>query len=201
MLTSHLANTPEPPSVILPLFDSVRRCHECQDIGFVVSKDGEFNWCWRARAGAEHNKQSPAAFVLQRAVEQLRIAKITIEPHIFYVARQIAAGTSAEPVKREKLIEGNFTYSKSPLRMFHKAVETLRSVWLLPVGSRKEAPAGYWICTDQKDFAEWVERAKSAPVTQLSTIHRVAKRNFPLFAEQLELQFFNDILPVLEDVR
>lgn len=182
----------------MPLFDDARRCFECMDMGFVVSKDGEFSWCWRGRAGAEHNKQSPAAFVLQRAVEQLRIAKLPVEPHVFHVARHIAAGTSAEPIRREKLIEGNFGYSKSPLRMFHKVVEILRAEWLLPVGSRKAAPAGYWICTDQKDFAEWVERTKAAPITQLTTIHRVAKRNFPLFAEQLELQFFNDVLPIQE---
>jgi hypothetical protein len=78
------------------------------------------------------------------------------------------------------------------LRKFHAAIEELRRVWMLPIGSRKDSPAGYWIITDVKDFEEWINRSKSAPITQLTTIYKVAKRNFPIFAEQMELDIFND---------
>ena len=68
-------------------------------------------------------------------------------------------------------------------------IEDLRSEWLLPVGARKDDPSGYWIITDAADFAEWFTRSKSSPLTQLTTIHRVARRHFPTFAGQIELDF------------
>ncbi len=60
------------------------------------------------------------------------------------------------------------------------------------VGSRKQEPSGYWIITDLEDFKEWFDRVKAAPITQLTTIHRVAKANFPVFAEQIEMDFWTD---------
>lgn len=174
------------------LFDLSPRCFECSDLGFTLNREGQISTCWRISAGAAHNPASAAAQMLRLAANRLMIRKIVIDPHVFQVARQIAAGTAEKPVKREQLIEGNFQYTRLSLRAFQGVVETLRSVWLLPVGSRKGDPSGYWIVTDADDFKSWVERAKSAPLTQLTTIHRVAKANFPVFAEQMEIEFWKD---------
>lgn len=203
MLIDHFPEFSKPAARPMPLSPEglpLRSCFVCGDLGFEVTVDGDYKECWRKKMGAEHNQATPAGLVLSRSVADLVRRKVAIEPHLFYVARQLAAGTSEKPIERDRLIEGNFTFSKSPLRLFHRSVETLRSVWLLPVGSRKESPDGYWIITDAEDFAAWVARARSAPITQLTTIHRVARRNFPLFAEQLELEFWRDLGPQNSEV-
>lgn len=171
------------------LFDAYDRCHECGDIGFTVDGDAS-RWCWRAKATSAHNPPNAAARMLRRAVEHLMVRKLRIDAQHFSIASMLTRFTTDAPFDKARLLESHFTL---PLRNFHYVIEDLRRIWLLPIGSRKFAPSGYWIITDEADFKSWVAIAKSAPVTQLSTIAAVAKRNFPIFAEQLELEFWNDM--------
>lgn len=175
------------------LFSMTPRCPACGDIGLELDATGTPTRCWRIKANAVHNEPTPAGTVVASALENLRRERQMINAHDLDVAKTLAKYTSAQPAKKERLIECHFSYSASSLRLFHSAIERLRREWLLPVGSRKDRPSGYWIITEIGDFADWVDRAKSAPITQLTTIHRVAKRNFPVFAEQMELDFWNDI--------
>lgn len=178
------------------LFEMVPRCFECADIGFTVAPDGVVSTCWRQRAGAQHNSPGEAALMLERAVHNLRARKVAVDQHLFDVAKTLCRYTSAKPCKGERLIETHFAYSPAAIRNLAAAIETLRKVWRLPVGSRRGDPTGYWMITDIDDFAEWVAAAKAAPITQLTTIHRVAKSNFPVFAKQMELDFVNELQPV-----
>lgn len=166
-----------------------RRCFECGDLGFVVEKNKRRR-CWRLNVDPSHAQPNEAAGILLRAVDHLINRGITIDHHCFEMAKLLTQYTSQRPFDKADLFTTHLTQS---LRSFHHIIEDLRRVWLLPVGSRKEKPAGYWIITDADDFADWVKRAKSAPLTQLSTIHAVARRNFPVFAEQLELEFWQDM--------
>lgn len=175
------------------LFDSTPRCFACGDIGFDLMPDGVITRCWRQAAGADHAEPNEAAKIVARAIHRMMIEKVVADRHAFDVVKSLVRFTRDKPCRREKMLDMHFAFSASSLRNFHSCIETLRKVWLLPVGSRKVAPAGYWIITEIGDFADWVERAKSAPITQLTTIHRLAKRNFPVFAEQMELDFWNDI--------
>lgn len=170
----------------------VARCFACRDIGFDVQQD-EVRECWRARTGTPHNSPTPAGTIVRRAVLRLRDIGVIPDPHLFRVACRLAEFTSAEPCDTRRFVDHFFAHAKDPLRKFAEAVETLRRVWLLPVGSRRGRPAGYWIISESDDFAEWVNAAKQAPITQLTTIHRVARYNFPHFAEQLELEFWDDL--------
>lgn len=177
----------------LPLFGSRMACDRCQNIGMRIGPTGMFEECPAIVVGEPHAEPNPAGTVLRHFATVLKRRHIQPNSHAFEVARTLTRFTTAEPCSRELLLDTHFTWTSSRLRKFHYAIEELRSVWLLPVGSRKEEPAGYWIITDVDDFAAWVTRAKAAPITQLSTIHRVARANFPLYAEQLELDFWSDI--------
>lgn len=163
-------------------------CHECADLGFTIQQ-GLKRLCWR-RAAIDHLPPNEAARMLDRAVDHLHERKIVIDHHAFEMAKVLTRYASAQPFDKADILT---THLAQSLRSFHHIIEDLRKVWLLPVGSRKETPAGYWIITDQTDFSAWVQRAKSAPITQLATIHAVARRNFPLFAEQLELDFWQEM--------
>lgn len=175
-------------------------CQRCQGLGLWIEPSGAVATCPEIRVGNAHVDPNPAAVVLKRSVELLRFRKIAINALDFDVAKCLIDYTTKQPCPRDVLLKKMFTWTTSPLRQFHHRIEDLRKIWLLPVGSRKADPSGYWIITELDDFADWVERSKSAPIQQLSTIHRVAKANFPVFAEQMELEFWNDIEPVDEGV-
>lgn len=179
-----------PPSLVV----CHDRCHECRDIGFSIVS-GEIRECFRLNGGVAHNGPTPGGTVLRRCSERLLRKNIVPDTHHFLVARRLAEFSKDRPCDTRQLLDQLFGFSKDPLRKFTDVVEQLRRVWLLPVGSRRGRPAGYWIITEAGDFAEWVNRAKQAPITQLTTIHRVARHNFPIFAEQLELEFWADITP------
>lgn len=178
-----------------PVLHLTPRCFHCGDLGFDVGADGTVSTCWRLRAGAAHNAPNAAAAMIERACRSLMIEKVAIDQHCFHVAKTLTQYAADRPCNRDWLIDAHFRHTPSRLRGLATVIERLRSVWLLPVGSRKDTPSGYWIITDADDFRAWVNRAKSAPVTQLTTIHRVAKRNFPVFADQLELDFWRDMSP------
>jgi hypothetical protein len=177
----------------------IPRCIACHDLGLEYAEGGMARQCWRIKAGAAHNPQNAAAQMVERSLREMRIEKVAIDRHTFEVVRSLAEFTTENPAKRDELIGRHFTCwaGSTAIRNLHNVIEILRKVWLLPVGSRKgnhdDSPAGYWIIVTAEDFADYFNQAKAAPITQLTTLHRVAKRNFPIFAEQFELEFYNDI--------
>lgn len=168
---------------------SINKCFECGDLGFVLN-DGVDSACWRLRWNAPHNAPGRAAVMLREAVEYLRIRKLLVDKQHFEIAKLLTRHTSKDPFNKAELLETHYTM---PLRSFMGVIEDLRKVWLLPIASSKSKPYGYWFITDADEFSEWVRVAGAAPRTQLITIARVARRNFPKFAQQFELDFKNEI--------
>jgi len=167
---------------------NTRRCFECADLGFTIEQNAK-RLCWRRNLPG-HAEPNAAARIVERAVDRLMVRKLQVDQYAFAIARILTQHTSERPFEKGEILA---THLAQSLRSFHHIIADLRKVWLLPVGSRKFKPFGYWIITDQADFAEWVEREKAAPVTQLTWIHAVARHNFPVFAEQLELEFWQDM--------
>ena len=172
-------------------------CTICSDFGLWMTPKGDVQPCPVIARGDQHREPNAAAKLAQKAIEAMKRNGVYIDCRQFDLVRELSRHTSADPCDRKKILVDRFSYlpmsDAAQLRRFHACIEELRRVWLLPIGSRKESPSGYWIITDQKDFEEWFTRTKAAPVTQLTTIYKVAKRNFPIFAEQMELDFWNDI--------
>jgi len=174
----------------------VARCFACCDLGFVVQKKRSVIGCFRRIAAVPHNEPNAAAVMLRRSAERIQGLRLQIDSEPFYLARYLTNFTCSEPAAGRQIIERQFGYVtgvSTGLRKLADTIETLRKVWRLPVGSRKRSPTGYWIITDADDFAEWTQHARSAAITQLSTIYAVAKTNFPVFADQLYLDFAEQI--------
>ena len=181
----------------MPLFAAPsldNRCSRCGDLGVWMTPAGAAAVCPVIQMGQPHVEPNAAAKLIERATRSLAFRELPILTLPFEVARTLSYSTSSEPCDREYLLNKHFGWqSASRLRKFHYVIEELRSGWLLPIGSRKEEPFGYWIITDEADFKDWFERTRSAPIKQLSTIHKVARANFPIFAEQIELEFWKDM--------
>lgn len=172
------------------------QCSRCLDTGVWLAPTNAVETCdlWSKTPHAPN----PSAILLARSARRQESLENHINPFAFDLARILTHYTTDAPCLRLDLLEFFFADTilsgANRLRKFHALVEELRQVWLLPIGSRKFKPSGYWIITDLEDFKAWFNhRVKAAPVTQLTTIHHVAKYNFPLFAEQLEIEFFSDI--------
>ncbi len=177
-------------------------CQRCFDTGIWLTPHNFVAVCPRIVMREKHALANPAAFLVQREAKSLFEKRTWINTQAFDVARILSNFTSAVPLKKELIFEVLWAETglgeTQKLRKFHAIIEELRNFWLLPVASRKTEPCGYWICTNLDDYKAWYNRAKSAPITQLSTLHRNARHNFPVFAEQLEIEFWNDVEPEAE---
>lgn len=169
-------------------------CDRCGGYGIWLTPKGLIAECpnYQLRLN-NHPAPGAAAQSVLTAGYKLAARLHTVLTQPFDIARALTRGTTTRPIDRDYLITKYVGTGGGSLRRFHHVIEELRAVWHLPVASRKDTPHGYWIATDVDDFREWVARAKSAPISQLSTIHAVAKANFPVFAEQLELEFWSDM--------
>lgn len=133
------------------------------------------------------------------------LGRIALRPGrmAFDLAQALTHFTSESPCDTRLLLDYLFADTRMShherLRKLAHLVEDLRRVWLLPVGSRRTAPAGYWIITDLDDCMAWLRAASSAPKTQLATIWRSAKAAFPVLAGQGEFEFMNGVEPHVDE--
>lgn len=184
--------TPEPMPLLTHITSVV--CHRCGDLGIRWEPSGRIAVCPVIQLGLDHPEPNAAAQMLRTRVGKLQSRGIAINSLSFDVARALTYATSGSPTPRQTLLNKYYGWASSQLlRKFHATIEELRTIWLLPVGSRKELPHGYWIITNEDDFSEWAERSKGAAITVLSRIHRLAKANYPVYAEQMELEFWKDM--------
>jgi hypothetical protein len=170
----------------------IAKCDRCGDLGLWMTPQGDIQICPVIQLKKEHVELNVAARMIGDAIARLKTISRAVHPVEFDVVRCLSHFTSDNPCSRDLLITNYFGWHASAagnLRRFHHLIEDLRREWLLPVASRKDTPAGYWIATDAEDFHEWVRRSKAAPITQLTTIHRLAKQHFKPLADQLELEF------------
>ena len=195
-MLSEAINTAEPTIEQTLLYGvDASRCGRCHDLGLWLQPTGVIAVCPRLMMGEAHNTPNAAAEMVKRAGRLLEHKQIVANPHAFSVAKALTRYSHIEPCNRQKLIDSYFTWSPeyANTRELHRVIEELRSVWFLPVASRKKVPHGYWIATSQDEFEEWFRECTSAPRTQLKTIFRLAKANWPVYGEQIEMDFWKDM--------
>lgn len=167
-------------------------CPKCFDTNIWLTPENLVRQCPMIPGG--HRAPNSAAQMVKRAARRLNELELWVNQSCFDLARILTHYSTGKPCSRQSLFEhffdGNHTESYK-LRKFHSWIEELRTVWLLPVGSRKDEPSGYWIISDLEDCKNWLRHANAAPIKQLSTNWKVAKNNFPKLAGQKEFEFMN----------
>lgn len=168
-------------------------CDRCFDTGFWLNFAGFPAPCPRI-GNSGHPFRNKAATMVWLFVEKLPTKPTQMA---FDLARVLTHFTSDQPCDTRKVLDYFFADTSLThgvqLRKLAYLVEDLRSVWRLPVGSRKEPPAGYWIITDLEDCKAWLRLTTSAPKTQLVTIWKAAKAAFPVLADQQEFDFLDSL--------
>lgn len=178
----------------MPLFTQMPftfRCERCFDTRLWITFSGRVEACPR-NAERWHPPANAASQMLARAMSS---GNGRPSGMAFDFARMLTHFSSADPCPTQAALGYMFgdtllTHTVQ-LRKLAYVVEELRHVWRLPVGSRKDAPAGYWIITDLEDCKRWLRHATAAPKTQLATIWRSAKAAFPVLAGQHEFSFMD----------
>ena len=168
------------------------KCQRCNDLGVWLTPRGILSECPSLQLGQnDHAPLGVAGEMLLRSGRAMAKREYVItHANDFRVARALTRYTTTAPCSRQLLIDRYFDWAGSQkLRHLHACIERLRGEWLLPIGSRKSEPYGYWLITDEADFSRWVAAYKSAPLRQLSTAHAVAKAFFPEVAHQLAFEF------------
>lgn len=184
-----------------PFAVDLAACDHCFGIGLRINPLGVVEQCPTLQMNMPHRDLSPAGSRIARAVELLTRQRIAVDAVLFDIARSLARYTTEAPCGSRELIERHFSYvtgDENRRRKVTNAIHDLQDIWLLPVGSRKEKPSGYWIITEENDFRSFIERVMREPVTRLATLHRLAKANWPEFAEQMEMDLWKDMGPDLK---
>ena len=185
------------------IFQSINaQCGTCLDTTLWRNVSGKVEFCPQS-GRIPHQPRNAAAVRLMRAVTDKQSRGEFIDARVFDVARILTHYSSHIPCSRS-LIEDIFFdmfHSKNhKIRTIFGWIETLRADWLLPIGSRKYEPHGYWIITDPGDFIIWQKENMSAALTQLKTNYRVFRKNFPVMAGQKEFDFQAVVKAHLDEV-
>lgn len=116
--------------------------------------------------------------LLARALRRRLRAKGGIEDRTFRLACLLTHFTTSKPISRPPIQE----WLGVAEREFKKQIEYLRRDWLLPIGSRKGRPNGYWIITNETDFLNWHDHFRRQAMTEFSTAAELMRQNFPALA-------------------
>lgn len=187
---THTATSPAP---VLPF---IPRCDLCFAIGLRINPAGAVEQCPTLQMGFEHCDLLPAGKRIVRSVEMLRRQNKDVDPVLFDIARSLANYSAELPCSSRELIDRHFNYvtgDENQRRLVSHTIKELHDVWFLPVASSKNKPSGYWIARDEQDFRRFVDRAMREPITRLTSLHRLAKANWPVYAEQMEIDFWKDM--------
>lgn len=170
---------------------SLFACDRCFDSGVWLTPKRDVITCPQLVLGREHACSTTATDRFQKAAQRYLDRGNEIGNESFAVGAILCGFTTTDPCPRSLLLEflygGTNLNDAYKLRKFHGIIELLRKHWLLPIGSRKHDPAGYWMIISIDDYKDWFGRVVAAPKTQLATVYRNARENFPEFANQQKL--------------
>lgn len=172
------------------------KCYNCFDSGLVNNHKilGVITRCINCYGDLFF---SPAAMKFQVVVMDLQQREKEIDDALFFLAQTLTPFTTTKPVSRLYLQRW---LKHNDERTTKKLIERLRTEWLLPIGSRKHEPMGHWIITDANDFTAWQRDFRKSAITQLTTLHRVGKANFPELAGQTKMDFALQIAEEVQEV-
>lgn len=101
------------------------------------------------------------------------------------IADDLSRATGERPLPLEVLRE---RYGMDE-RGVKSSVQQLRDEYLLPIGSRRHTPAGYFWIHSLKEFQDWHQQYLSQAKTTFATAYKLARRHWPTYAGQLALDF------------
>lgn len=179
------------PVTMRPMLEGVR-CFECVDTNLEITLYG-VQAC--ASCVGAREARSPAASTLARVIFNRLERSLPVDPMLVQLGRILTRFSSDQPLPGE-MIE---VHLRLNYRTAKTMIETLRREYLLPIGSRKGQPNGYWIMTTAAEFIEWDRQFRSQAISLFATSYRLMRANFPALAGQTTLDFTDSVKQQIEE--
>lgn len=160
-------------------------CDDCFDSGLIWKGTNGPATCLKC----DDRRDLPdAGAKLMRAVYERIAANKLINKQQFDFARALVKSTVNNPVPLQILMR-HFDTSDRTIKSY---IESLRTEWLLPIGSSKFPPSGYYWIYTAEEFKAWLEAYLSQPREEFRTAYRMLRANFPELAGQIKFDFEED---------
>ena len=166
-----------------PTLDSA--CDKCLDTGIALDKDGHPIRCDLHDATFEF---SEAAARLSTRLWLMADKRKTVEARTLRIARLLTHATFDCPLQG-KVLRSYFDMSEREVK---SVVEELRAEWVLPIGSRRMPPYGYYWITSPEEFKDWLRTMRGQAMSELSTSYGLYRACYPELAGQEALDFAED---------
>lgn len=181
---------PPPPNPVVEIVNSA--CRKCLDTGVALDRAGHPIRC---DAHANAFEFSEAAVRLSVRLWLMVSQQKAVDARTVRIARLLAHATFDRPLQG-KLLRSHFDMTERDLK---GVIETLRAEWVLPIGSRRVPPYGYYWIDSPEEFKDWLRTMRSQAMRELSTAYRLYRDVYPELAGQESLDFAADFSRDLQE--
>lgn len=161
-------------------------CPECSDTGIAMQLYGpsECKVC-----AYKERPFNPTARRIHDCVLELIARGTKIDAQLWEVARALAHSSFDAPVPGEKL-QAKLGIDR---RTLSDRMKRLRDEWFLPALATRQKPTGYYVATRPEHFELWRRHTYGQAMSELVTLYRLQRSNFPELAGQQTLDFVNAV--------
>jgi AraC-like DNA-binding protein len=177
------------------LFDKPPNCPDCQDTGWARHPKGGVIRCRRCQPLPENSHPEASGFKSMKSLASESLKEIggmryegasgqlrTDEQKLLDLIRP---HSYEHPIKIKDLMAAT-GYDE---RRIKDLCRTLRDYHLFPIGASRQEPAGIFWITTAEAFLKYFHTIRAQALSELSTLHRMARKHFPELAGQLKLEF------------
>jgi hypothetical protein len=160
-------------------------CDRCLDTGIALDKAGHPIRC---DAHDDAFEFSEAAVRLSARLWLRLDQRKPVDARTVRIARLLTHATFDCPLQG-KVLRSYFDMNERDVKGI---IEELRAEWVLPIGSRRMPPYGYYWITSPEEFKDWLRTMRGQAMSELSTSYRLYRACYPELAGQEALDFAED---------
>ena len=132
---------------------------------------------------------TPAAKRLAEVAWRRVEKKQSVDPQVLSAARMVIHYSASAPLSGYT-IQGQLRATERDVKRF---MRELRREWLLPIGSSRQPPFGYFWIISASEYLEWERVFRAQAIDELVTLFRLRRANFPELAGQGAFDFVESI--------
>lgn len=167
-------------------------CRACLDTGVALTSKGP-QPCESCEAAGKQFSEAAVRFRVRLWL--VKDQGQAVDEAALRVALLLTHATFERPLQG-KLLRAHLRLDERSLK---SAVETLRTVLLLPIGSHRHPPYGYFWMRSPDEFNHWLKTMRGQAMTELVTGYRLFKAVYPELAGQESLTFSEDFARDLQE--
>jgi hypothetical protein len=171
----------------------VRVCPSCWSTGVAARIQSEQLFFSRCGACNSAVFTSPALRLSERIFQRAEKC-LPVDVRELVMSRALVHATPHVPAPRHLLM----SLLGATEREVKDIARTLRREWVLPVGSNRRKPYGYYWISTAEEYLEWSRPYRAQALDELVTEHKL-RQLFPELAGQSSFDFVHDLQRQIEE--